>query len=74
MRYKIIEESTSGHCCFDYTVVDTSKPLILVDDAVWAQGNCETLYETVCECFEKNFAEIVCSALNKQEHGNTQFT
>ena len=25
MRYQVVEDSQSGHCCFDATVVDTSK-------------------------------------------------
>lgn len=52
-RFKIIEGSQSGHCCFEYTIVDTEKPTIVngKDDSV-------------CECFEKEQAELICKALN----------
>lgn len=54
-RYKIIEGSESAHCCFEATVVDTEQP--------WTCGE-ETRYETICECFNKADAELICDALN----------
>jgi len=56
MRYKVIEDSQSGHCCFDWTVVDTETP-----HSVYASLG---LFEAVCECFEKEQAKLVCAALN----------
>jgi len=52
-RYSIVEESLSGHCCFEYTVVDNE---ILREDGKpsW-----------ICETFEKEEAELICNALNK---------
>ncbi len=45
----------SGHaCCFDASVVDTSKP-----------KHSEGEYETVCECFEIADAEQIAAALNR---------
>lgn len=29
LRYQIIEKSLSAHCCFQYTVIDTTCPLLL---------------------------------------------
>ena len=47
-RYYVIDGSESGHCCFEYTVMDATKD------------------EQVCECFDINHAELICSALNKE--------
>jgi len=54
-RYVIIEESFSGHCCFEYSVIDTS----IRKDADPYRKRC------ICETFHKENAEIVCEALNK---------
>lgn len=48
MHYIVIEGSKSGHCCFDFTVVDTTKK-----------------NESVCECFDREDAELIAEALNK---------
>ena len=54
-RFIIIEESFSGHCCFEYSIIDTS---ISVDaDPYRKRGMCET--------FDKDNAETICNALNK---------
>jgi len=53
-RYKIIEGSVSFHCCFEYTVVDTQNPVKF--------NNC--CYEHIFECFEKQDADIIVTALN----------
>lgn len=54
LRYQVIPESQSGHCCFVATVVDTAKPL------EWPNGE----FEIVCECFTTGQAESVARALN----------
>jgi hypothetical protein len=59
-RFIIINKSLSAHCCFCYTIVDTSygrEDFGKVEDDYWK--------ETVCECFEENHAKDVCDALNK---------
>ena len=54
MRYRIDEGSNSGHCCFEFTIVDTSNR---------EDGNdC-----SVCECFERSDAELIVNALNFQD-------
>ena len=55
-RYIIIEESTSAHCCFEYTIVDTKKGKKSYGD-YWKRKMCET--------FEKQEAIEICTALNK---------
>ena len=40
-RYKVLAGSQSGHCCFDYTVVDTLKP-----HPVYAS---QGLFDAICE-------------------------
>lgn len=58
MRYKIINTSTSGHCCFTHTVVDTTKPEGYSDE--YGEH-----YEAMCECFNLEDAETITKALNK---------
>lgn len=69
-RFRIINGSDSGHCCFKYSIVDTSK-------SQWEGYHEEVrlnsrdikeygfVYVSVCECFELKDAELVCKALNK---------
>lgn len=58
MRYKIVEDSQSWHCCFSYTVVDTTKPVMIGGKHFRDQ------FEEVCECFEEDDARMICDALN----------
>ena len=53
-RYKVIEGSESGHCCFEATIVDTSKP-----HPVYAGK-----HEWVCECLSTTVAHHIASVLN----------
>lgn len=57
-RYKVVLGSQSAHCCFDATVVDMTKPVMI------GEKHYNDQYEAVCECFELVDAERVCSALN----------
>ena len=61
-RFRIVEESQSAHCCFDFTVVDTSKPDIVGGKQY--EGRFGLQFEAVCECFERADAELICNALN----------
>lgn len=57
MRYKVINESVSAHCCFDATVVDTQTPCPAYSD----------YGRSVCECFSRADAQRVARALNAEE-------
>lgn len=61
-RYKVLDESQSGHCCFDFTVVDTHTPHPYYSHPYYSH-----LFYAVCECFEKDQAEQVAAALNAAE-------
>lgn len=63
LRYAIYEGSQSGHCCFDATVVDTTKPHI-IGGKHYKGSDGQYHYETVCECFDREDAERICAALN----------
>lgn len=64
-RYAIYKGSQSQHCCFDFTVVDTTKPTIINGiHFKWSDGQYQ--YEAICECFFIEDAERICSALNAQ--------
>lgn len=58
MKYQVVEGSESAHCCFGFTVVDTEQPL--VRSGVIFAGR----FVSVCECFEKKEADLICAALN----------
>lgn len=57
MRYKVINESVSAHCCFEATVVDTQEPCPVYSE----RGR------SICECFSRAAAERVARALNAEE-------
>lgn len=57
-RYKVVGGSQSAHCCFDATVVDTTRPMMIGGEHYQGQ------YEAVCECFELADAEQIAAALN----------
>lgn len=59
MRYEVIEQSQSGHCCFEATVVDTHTPC----EAYPTTGR----YMQVCECFDVQDAYRIADALNAAE-------
>lgn len=64
MRYIIKEKSQSGHCCFEFSVVDTFNPVIIhKKQYIGSDGNPE--FELVCECFFEEDATLICDALNK---------
>ena len=52
MKYKVVNGSKSGHCCFEATVI-----------SVEADGT-ESI---ICECFSSIVAYTICEALNKDE-------
>lgn len=60
MRYIVVDGSDTGHCCFDATVLDTTKPQLSGDGRV-LPGR----YEQVCECFEREAADMIADALNR---------
>lgn len=65
-RYKVVEGSQQGHgCCFDCTVVDTTKPVIIGGEHYEGRNGLE--YETVCETFGHEEADLICNALNAYE-------
>lgn len=55
-RFKVIEKSNTGHCCFYASIVDTS----LADN----------MESTICEFFpdasEEDWSLIVCELLNEK--------
>lgn len=57
-RYKVVPGSESAHCCFEFTIVDTMRPLMIDGDPF------ENQFDTVCETFSEVDAELVCNALN----------
>lgn len=60
MRYKVIDDSQSGHCCFSATVVDTTRIWRRDDDGM-------PTFASVCESFDYEDAVQIADALNKAE-------
>lgn len=58
-RYEVKEGSESAHCCFEASVIDTSKKK-LTDGYI------------VCECFSPEDAERICDALNALDEQENQ--
>ncbi len=57
-RFIVVNESLSAHCCFGYTIVDTSHGKESFGD-YWKK--------TMCETFEEEEAIIICAALNEYQ-------
>lgn len=51
-RYKVSKGSRSGHCCFEYTVIDSAI------NNQWDKGH------TMCETFSEEDALTIQMALN----------
>lgn len=56
-RYEVHSGSESGHCCFDFTVIDTRE-----SHPSGRTGE----YAAVCETFEREEADLIAKALNEQ--------
>lgn len=63
MRYEIREGSQSYHCCFEWTVVDTDKPVMIGGKQY--VGSTGLQFEAICECWDKAEAEFICAAINR---------
>ena len=70
-RYKVIDGSNSGHCCFVSTVVDTLRPLI-IHGKPYHNDDGGPQFETVCECFEAEDAKKIAAALNECSVSDSQ--
>lgn len=57
-RYKVIHGSQSRHCCFEATVVDTERPLLIGGKQLDGQ------FETICECFNLADAIRIAGSMN----------
>jgi hypothetical protein len=64
MRFKVTEGSRSGHCCFNWSVVDTTKPAMFGPDYYRDSGTGAVQYEATCECFHEAHAKMIADALN----------
>lgn len=61
-RYKVVDGSQSHHCCFDATVVDTTKPAMMGDEQYCDDNGPQ--FDSICECFDIDEANVICAALN----------
>ena len=56
MRFKVVYESPTAHCCFEAAVIDTERPN--------PPGYASPHY-VVCECFDDWHAEKIAEAMNE---------
>lgn len=61
-KYKVVGGSQSAHCCFEATVIDTTKPEMIGDK------HYNNEYVAICECFEVTDAEDIVNALNSHDN------
>ena len=54
-KYYVINKSQSGHCCFEYSVMESSAD---VDSS---------FNNAYCECFDRKSADAIVRALNSME-------
>lgn len=64
MRYEVVKESQSGHCCFEATVVDTTKPCGVSVRFVDGETVEMPKFTQVCETFCPHMAEKIAEAMN----------
>jgi hypothetical protein len=64
-RFIVFKGSASSHCCFVATVMDKSKPLMIGGEHY--KDDSGEHYESVCECFSLDYANVIADALNKGE-------
>ena len=57
-RYEVLKGSQSCHCCFEATIVDKTKPVMIHGK------HYDDQYEAVCECFDLKSAEMIAEVLN----------
>jgi hypothetical protein len=57
-RYAVVHGSQSSHCCFSWTIVDMTQP-VMIHGKHW-----QDQYEPLCECFNEQDADLICVALN----------
>lgn len=55
-----MDKSMSAHCCFEYTIMDTTKPQDYSDE-------CGQHFDSVCECFTEEDAKLICTRLNADD-------
>jgi hypothetical protein len=64
-RFSVIKGSATGHCCFTWSVVDKTKPVMDGGGRhMCIRGRFK--YEAACECYEQEAAEEICAALNSR--------
>lgn len=62
-RYKVVKGSESAHCCFEATIVDTKRHVLIRGEPYIRDS--APVFETIAECFSIEDAELVCAALNE---------
>ena len=68
-RYRVVNRSTSGHCCFGFSVVDMQTPEMIAAGTPAAHQYVSRhgpQYESVCECWDAEAAQMICDALNER--------
>ena len=65
-RYTVLNKSISSHCCFEATVMDTTKPCMIGAEH-YSDEDGNAYYESVCECMEEEDARRIADSLNKTE-------
>lgn len=65
--YQVVPGSNSGHCCFEASVVSDDRPSLRQDKSVAESPEGVPQLDSICECFERQDADMICTALNNAE-------
>ena len=63
-KYIVVDKSVSGHCCFEYSVVDDTQKEWSEDFKCYFYGN------PFCETYEQEAAELICKLLNEANNAS----
>jgi len=70
LKFVVVNKSISSHCCFDATVMDTTKPVtynVKGKEIQFIDSEGVAHFKPVCECFTMDDAILICKALNDLE-------
>lgn len=64
MQYQVKKGSQTGHCCFQWSVVDTARQLTTGDGKPLTDDDGCALSECICECYQEADARLIADRLN----------
>lgn len=64
-RFKIMKGSATGHCCFEYSIVDSNEVISINEELEHEDDyKFKETYNPICECLSRYHAIKIANALN----------